>query len=169
MNVPQVQVWSHCTYFSPLLFCSLFLIIFVVIAVDLCLVCSLKDSWLETHLPQTVYPPLSHKLSMCLFVCILMSEAACRGQERRWVSRSLSHRWFSVAQHECWKLNLGYLEEKEHSYLLSHLSYPLRCRLYFSRKYFEISAEHNARSFINSEFGCVKWDELIKYWVNQSS
>lgn len=43
MNGPQVQVWSHCTCFSPLLFCSLLLIIFVVVAVGLCLVCSLKD------------------------------------------------------------------------------------------------------------------------------
>lgn len=103
-----------------------------------------------------------------MFVCMYPTRVKQPVEARKggWVSWSLSGRWFAVAQYECRKLNLGDLKEKEHSYLLSHLSYPLHCRLHFSMKYFEISAEHNGRSFINSEFVCVKWDELIKYWVN---
>lgn len=62
---------------------------------------------------------------MCLFVCILMSEAARRGQEKVLGVLELESQVVFSCQHECWKLNLGYLEENEHSYLPSHLSYPL--------------------------------------------
>lgn len=71
---------------------------------------------------------------MCLFVCILMSEAARRGQEKVLGVLELESQVVFSCHHKCWKLNLGYLEENEHPYLLSHLSYPLHCRLYFSMK-----------------------------------